>query len=555
MKFTTTETTETEYDVIVVGAGMARNLRGMNSARPLESLSEHERETVAAKLLESLSDEARARVTAPWTSESQATADAIRAAGYDPDETGAAEVINCLHEGYLESDKLRQSHWEKYERASGNLELARAQLREWRETVGAAEVIEKLSGATLGDVSKPYESIGGTLAELESAMASAHGRDYTMPADTAIESIMMLIKQRDTARQAQREAVSESQRLLERAERAERERDGHESAAEHLGKALDDKQRDLNGAELRLHSKALRVEKLEDDLRTARAQLRTTENVCRTLRAEAERERQRATRAETAVAEPEQCPRCGSTAPHLHPAVQEGGEVQPCRDAWHKRVTPQNTPEKIRETQELIAKLDANKPAEPTPEWEHVDPAVLANVFPEAPEHTPRIDRAPDPGGEWFSATIEQPQARGEGKCKRCAGDGTICVFSKWNHPCPDCNGTGRAPEQPSPRKPCDDGETYEMPAAPPGDTPEAIALDAWRASVGDFDLSVAEVAARIRALVAAELQWVADRCERSKVGDKEHAQYDETLDYAAEVARRRIRELEAKGGKKGGPK
>lgn len=41
------------------------------------------------------------------------------------------------------------------------------------------------------------------------------------------------------------------------------------------------------------------------------------------------------------------CPRCGSTAPHLHPAVQEGGEVSPCPDRFHAQVTPENTNERI----------------------------------------------------------------------------------------------------------------------------------------------------------------------------------------------------------------
>lgn len=41
------------------------------------------------------------------------------------------------------------------------------------------------------------------------------------------------------------------------------------------------------------------------------------------------------------------CPRCNSPAPHLHPAVQHGGEVQVCRDSFHKRVTTQNTAERI----------------------------------------------------------------------------------------------------------------------------------------------------------------------------------------------------------------
>lgn len=36
------------------------------------------------------------------------------------------------------------------------------------------------------------------------------------------------------------------------------------------------------------------------------------------------------------------CPRCSSPAPHLHPAVQHEGEVQPCDHAFHKRITPQN---------------------------------------------------------------------------------------------------------------------------------------------------------------------------------------------------------------------
>jgi len=32
---------------------------------------------------------------------------------------------------------------------------------------------------------------------------------------------------------------------------------------------------------------------------------------------------------------PERCPTCGSVAPHKHPAVQVGGEVQLCPDLWH----------------------------------------------------------------------------------------------------------------------------------------------------------------------------------------------------------------------------
>lgn len=45
------------------------------------------------------------------------------------------------------------------------------------------------------------------------------------------------------------------------------------------------------------------------------------------------------------------CPTCDSPRPHLHPAMQFEGEVQPCRDAFHLRVTPSNTPERIAEAQ------------------------------------------------------------------------------------------------------------------------------------------------------------------------------------------------------------
>lgn len=37
------------------------------------------------------------------------------------------------------------------------------------------------------------------------------------------------------------------------------------------------------------------------------------------------------------------CPRCGSAAPHLHPAVQCEGEVETCPDDFHLKPTPQNT--------------------------------------------------------------------------------------------------------------------------------------------------------------------------------------------------------------------
>lgn len=38
------------------------------------------------------------------------------------------------------------------------------------------------------------------------------------------------------------------------------------------------------------------------------------------------------------------CPACDSPAPHLHPAVQFEGEVQPCNHDFHRRITPENTP-------------------------------------------------------------------------------------------------------------------------------------------------------------------------------------------------------------------
>lgn len=53
----------------------------------------------------------------------------------------------------------------------------------------------------------------------------------------------------------------------------------------------------------------------------------------------------------------EHCPTCHSPKPNLHPAVQSEGEVSPCADAFHRRVTPENTPAKIAETEELLARL------------------------------------------------------------------------------------------------------------------------------------------------------------------------------------------------------
>jgi hypothetical protein len=38
------------------------------------------------------------------------------------------------------------------------------------------------------------------------------------------------------------------------------------------------------------------------------------------------------------------CPKCGSSHPHLHPAVQFEGEVETCVHDFHLTATPQNTP-------------------------------------------------------------------------------------------------------------------------------------------------------------------------------------------------------------------
>lgn len=46
---------------------------------------------------------------------------------------------------------------------------------------------------------------------------------------------------------------------------------------------------------------------------------------------------------------PGRCPSCDSPSPHLHPAVQFEGEVRVCRHDFHRTVTPENTPARIRE--------------------------------------------------------------------------------------------------------------------------------------------------------------------------------------------------------------
>lgn len=57
---------------------------------------------------------------------------------------------------------------------------------------------------------------------------------------------------------------------------------------------------------------------------------------------------------EERLAPPASCPRCHSPSPHLHPAVQHEGEVQPCSHVFHLRETTQNTPERIAESQGIL---------------------------------------------------------------------------------------------------------------------------------------------------------------------------------------------------------
>jgi len=53
------------------------------------------------------------------------------------------------------------------------------------------------------------------------------------------------------------------------------------------------------------------------------------------------------------------CPTCNSPQPHLHPAVQFEGEVQPCAHEYHRTITPSNTKERIAEMQTLLKRLEA----------------------------------------------------------------------------------------------------------------------------------------------------------------------------------------------------
>jgi hypothetical protein len=51
------------------------------------------------------------------------------------------------------------------------------------------------------------------------------------------------------------------------------------------------------------------------------------------------------------------CPKCNSPAPHLHPAVQFEGEVQPCEHDYHRQLTSQNTRERIAENDKFLREV------------------------------------------------------------------------------------------------------------------------------------------------------------------------------------------------------
>ena len=52
------------------------------------------------------------------------------------------------------------------------------------------------------------------------------------------------------------------------------------------------------------------------------------------------------------------CPTCNSYKPHLHPAVQFEGEVQPCGDDYHRTVTAENTAKRIAENDALLKRFE-----------------------------------------------------------------------------------------------------------------------------------------------------------------------------------------------------
>ncbi len=49
------------------------------------------------------------------------------------------------------------------------------------------------------------------------------------------------------------------------------------------------------------------------------------------------------------------CDTCESPAPHMHPALAHEGEVEPCRDDFHRRATAENTPDRIARIDAILA--------------------------------------------------------------------------------------------------------------------------------------------------------------------------------------------------------
>ena len=58
-----------------------------------------------------------------------------------------------------------------------------------------------------------------------------------------------------------------------------------------------------------------------------------------------------------AIQHVQHCPKCDSPAPHLHPAIQFEGEVQPCNHAFHFQITPQNTQSNLARDKALLGSI------------------------------------------------------------------------------------------------------------------------------------------------------------------------------------------------------
>lgn len=157
-------------------------------------------------------------------------------------------------------------------------------------------------------------------AELRAALAA---RD---------EQITNLTHDRDSWREQADEMATEAAKYLERVRELE------------SGDVLSERARLLHVAEER-------VAELEAGLRelyeAQKAVYPRFEDGAEAQRAWAERISAADARARALLAPPEtrrptHCPTCDSPAPHLHPAMQAEGEVQPCKDPWH--IAPPETP-------------------------------------------------------------------------------------------------------------------------------------------------------------------------------------------------------------------